>query len=98
MAQPYTSTQYRVRASTPMAVSTTTGEFVWHTFLAEVTDIEIYDCYREALPGSEEFRGQGGNYMSAQFTRLGAIGGEAFQGRFTYNPTFTDENALGFNY
>lgn len=98
MAQPYVGKQYRMRASTPMAVSTSTGVFVWHTFLAEVNDIEVYDCYRGTLPGSNEFRGQGGDYMSAQFTRLGATGGEAFQGRIVYPPTFINESALGFNY
>lgn len=99
MAQAYTSTQYRLRASTPMPVRTG-NDFVWHTFMAEVNDIEIYDCYTDTLPGSEEFRGQGGPkaYMSAQFSRIGATGGNTFQGRIVYSPTYIEEDALGFNY
>lgn len=100
MAQPYISTQYRLRASTPMPVRTDSQDFVWHTFMAEVNDIEIYDCYTDKLPGSDEFRGQGGKnaYMSAQFTRLGATGGDVFQGRIVHSPTYTNESDLGFNY
>jgi len=100
MATPYRSQQYRLRASTPMPVRTGDKDFVWHTFMAEVNDIEIYDCYTDRLPGSEEFRGQGGEkgYISAQFTRVGASTGDVFQGRIVYSPSFIEEDELGFNY
>jgi len=100
MATPYTSTQYRLRASAPMPFGKDVKNFVWHTFKAEVNDIDIYDCYTDNLPGSEEFRGQGGEkaYMSAQFTRVGVAGTEVFTGRIVYSPTYIEENELGFNY
>jgi hypothetical protein len=100
MATPYTSTQYRLRAGSPMPVGTDAKNFVWHTFMAEVNDIDIYDCYTDRLPGSEEFRGQGGEkaYISAQFTRVGVAGGDVFTGRIVYSPSYVDEDALGFNY
>jgi hypothetical protein len=68
--------------------------------MAELSDVDIYDCYTDTLPGSEEFRGQGGDkaYMSAQFTRIGVVGGDVFTGRIVYSPIYVDEDALGFNY
>jgi len=91
----YTSTQYKLRAGTPMP--TIGGQFVLHTFLAEEYQIDNYIC-TETLPGSEEFRGQRGNYIAANFSRLGVVGGNTFQGKITHNPEFIDEDSLGFNY
>ena len=92
MAQPYIGETYKVRASTPMAVTENTGYFVWHTFMAERSKMYVYDCFTEILPASSEFRGQGGNFMSAQFSRLNVAGGETFQGRITEAPIYVQEN------
>jgi hypothetical protein len=90
----YTGYQYRLRAGTPMPVAR--GGFVLHTFMAEKSQVDSYLC-TESLPGSEEFRGQGGNLVSANFSRLPITGGNTFQGKIVHNPTFIEEDGMGFN-
>jgi hypothetical protein len=92
--------QYRLRAAAPMPVGGTNygsasfaaGEFVLHTFGAEVNDVDIYDC-TTVLPASSDFRGQGlgGNLISASFSRIGDKSGSYFQGRKVYAPSYVDE-------
>lgn len=67
--------------------------FVTHTFMAEKGTTEILQC-TESLPSSSDFRGQGGSLMSANFSRLGIEGGDIFQGKKVYTPTFIDESAI----
>jgi len=95
----YDIKQYRLRASSPMPVAegSYAGDFVIHTFMAEVSYIDIYEC-TENLPGSAQFRGQGGELMSANFSRLGDRSGNVFQGRVVHSPTYIDEDSLGFNF
>jgi hypothetical protein len=71
---------------------------VLHTFGAELSDLQIFEC-TQSLPSSTEFRGQGlgGNLISAQFSRLGDREGH-FQGRQTYAPDYIQEDDLGFNF
>ena len=88
----YTGQQYRLRAGSPMPIQTA-GVFVLHTFMAEVSDITIYAC-TSSLPGSTDFRGQGGNFISANFSRLNAKGGEVFSGKIVNSPSFVDEDEL----
>jgi hypothetical protein len=83
----YQSQQYRLRAGAPMPAL---GKFVLHTFKAELSDIYIYPCTEE-LPGSDQFRGQGGTYMSANFSRLPNIGGTLFSGKIVDNPDYIEE-------
>jgi hypothetical protein len=87
----YTGKQYRLRAGSPMPVSG--GSFVLHTFMAEVSDVVIFAC-TTSLPGSEQFRGQGGNMMSANFSRLGSRGGNVFSGKIVYAPYYVDEEDI----
>ena len=95
----YDIKQYRLRASSPMPIAEGSygGDFVLHTFMAEVSYVDIYEC-TENLPGSEQFRGQGGGLMSANFSRLGDRSGNVFQGRTVHSPTYIDEDSLGFNF
>jgi hypothetical protein len=83
----YTGRQYRLRAGTPMPIR---GGFLLHTFMAEVNDVVMFAC-TTSLPGSQEFRGQGGNMMSASFSRLGSRGGDVFSGKIIYAPTYVEE-------
>jgi len=83
--------QYRLRAGTPMPVRG--GSFVLHTFMAEVSEINIIAC-TENLPASSEFRGQGGDLMSASFSRLNVKGGTVFSGKKVYAPTYVDEDDI----
>ena len=87
-----TGVQYKLRAGAPMP--TMDGDFVLHTFWAERYVIHNYLC-TEDLPGSEEFRGQGGTVgggmISAQFSRLPVQGGNVFQGKVVFSPTFVEE-------
>lgn len=94
MADVYVGTQYRLRTGGPMPIAG--GGFKMHTFMAEKTTTYNYPCIDE-LPGSEEFRGQGGTYISASFSRLQVKGGGYFQGKITDNPEYVDEGGLGFN-
>ncbi len=89
MATVYRTKQYRLRAGAPMPVQ---GGFVLHTFKAEVNDIDII-AYTEDVVGSEQFRGQtiGATLISASYSRLPSAGGDAFQGKIVYSPTFVDE-------
>jgi hypothetical protein len=88
----YSSKVYRLRAGNPMPTQEG-GRFVLHTFMAEVNDIDIIAC-TESLPGSEQFRGQGGDYMSANFSRLATKGGGVFSGRIVRNPDYVDEDSI----
>lgn len=90
----YTGVQYKLRAGQPMP--TGGGGFVLHTFKAEKNTVYNYLC-TSSLPGSDEFRGQGGRYLSASFTRLAVKGGNHFSGRVVDNVEYIDEDALGFN-
>jgi hypothetical protein len=83
---------YRLRAGQPMPV-VGGGNFVLHTFMAEVNDIDVIAC-TESLPASSEFRGQGGKLISASFSRLGVKGGSVFSGRKVYSPTYVDEDDI----
>ena len=93
----YTSSQYRLRTGAPMAIQGSFGAFVLHTFMAEVDEVDNYLC-TERLPASSEFRGQGGELMQANFSRLQDIGGNTFTGTITHSPTYVDEDQLGFNF
>jgi hypothetical protein len=84
----YPGTQYRLRASNPIPKKN--GGFVLHTFRVEKNKIEAV-AYTESLPGSEQFRGQGGEYISANFNRLSDVSGGVFQGKIVYNSEFIDE-------
>lgn len=75
----YDITTYRLRAGNPMPISID-GEFVLHTFGAEQRRTRVYPC-TDRLPTSDQFRGQGGNLISANFTRLNIRGGNLFQGK-----------------
>lgn len=88
----YSGKQYRLRAGSPMPTQHT-GRFVLHTFMAEVSDIDVIAC-TSSLPGSEEFRGQGGDIMSANFSRLNVKGGEVFNGKIVYSPDYVDEDDI----
>jgi len=91
--------QYRLRASSPMPVAegTYAGNYVLHTFMAEVSYVDIYEC-TSSLLGSEQFRGQGGDFVSASFSRTGDRSGNVFKGRAVHSPTYEDEGVLGFNF
>lgn len=92
----YFGKTYRLRASSPMPI--VGGNLVLHTFGAEESDLEIFECTL-SLPSSREFRGQGlgGNLVTANFSRLGDRDGH-FQGRQQYAPDYINEDALGFNF
>lgn len=91
----YDSKQYRLRAGSPMSFGTQgAGEFYLHTFMAEEYDVKIY-AYTQNLPRSEEFRGQGGELLSAQFNRLQEKCGTGFAGKTIKTPKYIDEDDMG---
>lgn len=91
-SEKYTGQQYKLRAGTPMSVSSP-GNYVLHTFMVEVNDIDFIVC-TDSLPASSEFRGQGGDFISANFSRLGVKGGDVFNGKIVRSPTYRDESTL----
>ena len=86
-----TGETYKLRAGSPMPIGT--GDFRTHTFMAERTQVDTY-LYTNSLKGSEEFRGQGGNYISANFSRILDKGGESFQGSVQHNPEYVEETEV----
>jgi hypothetical protein len=90
-----TDAQYRLRAGNPMPIASA-GSFVIHSFMAETNDIDIHPCATD-LPSSSDFRGQGGEFISASFSQLPIQGGNYFQGKVVHNPKYVEESALGFN-
>ena len=88
----YTGKIYRLRAGSPMPVNGA-GRFVMHTFMAEVNDIDMISC-TSSLPSSTDFRGQGGEYFNATFSRLNVKGGEVFSGKIVHSPTYVDEDDI----
>jgi hypothetical protein len=89
----FTGQHYRLRAGAPMPIA---NGFVLHTFKAELTDVDVYMC-TESLPGSDQFRGQGGDYLSANFSRLNIKGGNTFQGKIVKNLRYVEEGSV-FSY
>jgi hypothetical protein len=79
---------YRLRAGSPMPVGG--SNFILQTFMGEEAKVTNY-LYTETLPGSEEFRGQGGNKVSASFTRLLNTTGDSYSGKEQFNPEYVEE-------
>jgi hypothetical protein len=94
--------QYTLRASGPMPIyagqapGNIPDSYVIHSFGADLSTIDIYEC-TETLLASTEFQGQGGNLTSASFSSVGDREGKVFQGRAVYYPEFITESQLGFN-
>lgn len=86
-------TTYKLRAGPPMPIAGG-NSFVTHTFMAEKGRTEIFQC-ESGLPSSLDFRGQGGNLMSASFSRLSIEDGNLFQGKKVHSPTFVEESEMG---
>ena len=90
----YTSKQYRLRAGAPMSKGDQGGgSFYVHTFMAEMTNVDNY-MYTTNLPESTEFRGQGGGFMSASFSRITDREGDAFSGKVVHRPSYVEESSL----
>jgi len=89
----YVDWQYTLRAGTPMPTDNP-GTFKYHTFMAEKSKIHSYS-YTKSLPSSSSFRGQYGQYVSANFSRLLDQTGDVFQGKIVFSPIYIDEDAIG---
>lgn len=94
MITDYTTYTYRLRCGMPMSIAG--GDFVLHTFMAERSKVEIGICI-SSLPSSDDFRGQGGELISASYSRLkNEGGGRLFQGKKVYQPDYVDEGSYSF--
>ena len=88
----YSTHSYRLRCGMPMPMGG--GSFKLHTFMAEKSRIDI-DLCTSSLPSSSDFRGQGGNLISASFSRLkNEGGGELFQGKRVHQPIYVSEGSF----
>ena len=97
MAKPdvtYDGVSYRLRAGAPMSKGKQgAGDFFVHTFMAEENEFTVYG-YTETLPRSTDFRGQGGDLVSGQFSRLSSNDGLGFSGKTTNKPNFIEETDI----
>ena len=84
----FKSEQYKLRAGTPMPV--VGGKFKLHTFMGEINEVENFAC-TDSLPSSSDFRGQGGDLISASFNRLPVEDGKLFSGKKVYSPSYVEE-------
>lgn len=89
---------YRLRCASPMPIQGR-GSFVLHTFGVEYLINRNYIC-SSYIPNSTSFRGQGGDLMSANFTRMDTKE-ELYQGREVVDPgpgeRFKDEGVLPYS-
>ena len=85
----YEGTKYRLRAASPIPTEQE-GVFKLHTFMAELIDSDIETCTTNLL-SSYDFRGQGGSYISASYSRLPLAGGDHFREETASNTRFVDE-------
>ena len=58
--------------------------------MGEESDVHNY-LYTESLPGSADFRGQGGDLVSANFTRLLDVSGDTYTGKVVDDPQYVEE-------
>jgi len=93
----YEGKHYRLRAGSPMPTSIP-GQFVFHAFMA-TTQNSVIDTCTTVISTSDQFSGQGGNYLAASFSRLpvSAVGVELFKGKTTDKALYGDEGSWGFN-
>ena len=89
-----TGVEYRLRAGSPMPISSK-GDFVLHSFMALLSNVYIDNC-AVSLPSSSSFQGQGGGYVSANFSRL-PLSEEVFKGKINESGAYVDESTGGFN-
>lgn len=82
---------YKLRAGAPMPIGR--GRFILQTFGAEIYNVDFFDATSNIV-GSSSFRGQGGNLVSAQYSRLSDRSGNLFQGKVVYTPSFVDEDRI----
>jgi len=85
----FTTQQYRLRAGGPMPIKGVSN-FVLHTFMGEESDITVILC-TQSLPKSSEFRGQGGDLVSANFSRVLSTEGTIFSGQKVGAPKYVEE-------
>ena len=103
MSQPYYSQTWRLRASSPMPKQAAGGcsgsNFVIQSFMAERTTIEVYTCIGPGkIPNSNEFVGQGGDYVSASFTQLPLKGDPKFSGKIVKDLVIVPESETNIIY
>lgn len=84
--------EFKLRAAPPMPKQGG-GSFITQTFGVDKYKIVIQPV-TDIIVDSSEFRGQGGQYISASYTRLQDKSGIKFSGRLVYSPTFEDESVL----
>lgn len=80
---------YRLRAGSPMPISQA-GEFVLHSFMAEVHEQDIDTCATTIL-ASSDFRGQAGGFSAANYSRIPVAGTPIYNASETRNFKYAEE-------
>jgi len=86
--------RYRMRAGNPMPAIN--DLFFYQTFMAEKVRVDIYEAKRDVdLLVTDNFRGRGGEFISANYTRLpykDTSGNIMFSGNEEHIPEYIDED------
>ena len=85
----YSSYSYRLRAGSPMPTSDS-GNFVLHSFMAEGQDLSNDTCANSLL-NSGSFRGQGGAFVSANYTRIVSSGKKVYRSSEVESRVYIEE-------
>lgn len=85
----YSGKSYRLRAGSPMPKSDS-GTFVIHSFMAEKQEQSITTCESTVL-ASSDFRGQGGEFSSANYTRIPVKGVSIYKASESNNSKYVEE-------
>ena len=87
----YSGKHYKLRASSPIPKSDS-NQFVLHSFMAEIKNTDIDTCTSSIVNGSS-FRGQGGSYTSASYSRLPLKGGGLFRAEISSGELYVEEGS-----
>lgn len=85
----YSGYSYRLRAGSPMPTSDV-GNFVLHSFMAEGQDL-FNDTCANSLLSSGSFRGQGGPFVSANYTRIVSSGEKIYRASESESSIYIEE-------
>ena len=91
---PYETDSYTLRSAGPIPVST--GNFIVQTFGVNKSVIKTYEATTSLLR-SDDMAGQGGDYISASYSRLPYLtegGQEVFSGSEVVKPVFINNHEL----
>ena len=90
----YTGYEYRLRAGSPIVRAG--GGGILQTFMAEKTEVTMISVLGgEDILTSSNFSANGGEYISAEYSRYNDKSGNKFSGREVKKPEYIQESEMG---